>query len=125
MTKGFSICCAFACAVASISVLAQSGPLQIEGTARKVAEVPTYADSDGKKRAQPLAVSKLQFPLRAFEETPTGMARIRAGDADAWIALEDFKVSRNVQADCNFVMPTTTTGANRGANEGCVGTKKK
>ncbi len=125
MVKTGLVWCAIACAAASGMAWAQMGPMQIEATARKVTEVPSYTDADGKKRAKPIPIASLQFPIRALEETPTGMARIATAGGDAWVALEDFKVNRDVKADCNFVMTTTTTGASRGANEGCAGTKKK
>lgn len=107
------------------SAFAQSGPAQLEGPAGKSANIMTYADSDGKQRGRKLVVSELAFPMRVFEETPTGMVRIRHADEDYWVAIEDFKVKRAVVADCNLVSERVTTGAGRGANEGCAGVKRK
>lgn len=107
------------------SAYAQSGPAQLEGPAGKSASIMTYADSDGKTRGRKLLVADLAFPIRVFEETPTGMVRIRHADEDYWVAIEDFKVKRAVVADCNIISERVTTGAARGANEGCAGVKRK
>ena len=109
----------------SLTALAQSGPAQLEGPAGKQANITTYTDSDGKQRGIKLSVTELAFPIRVFEETPTRMARIRHGDVDYWVAMEDFRVNRAVNAECNIVAERVPTGAGRGANEGCVGTKRK
>lgn len=106
------------------SAFAQSGPAQLDGPAGKQASIKTYTDAEGKQRGKKLPVTELAFPLRAYEETPTGMVRIRHADEDYWVALEDFRVKRAITADCNVVAERISTGAGRGANEGCVGTRK-
>lgn len=112
-------------ALAAGSALAQSGPLQLERPASRKPSITTYADADGKQRAGQLTVAELHFPLRVFEETPTGMVRIQHGEKNYWVAGEDFNIRRSVQADCNVAMARITTGADRGANENCAGVKKK
>ncbi|HYD97426.1 MAG TPA: hypothetical protein VEC01_19040 [Noviherbaspirillum sp.] len=104
---------------------AQSGPKQLESAAGKRTAVTSYADSDGRQPGKKLPVAELAFPLRVYEETPTGMARIRHGGEDYWVALEDFNFNLAVQADCNVVSVNVTAGATRGANERCVGVKRK
>lgn len=109
----------------SSPAFAQSGQAQLESPVGKPSSITTYLDSDGKQRGTKLPVSELIFPIRVFEETPTRMARIRHGDTDYWVATEDFRVNRAVKADCNVVAERVPAGSGRGANEGCVGSKRK
>ena len=104
----------------TIPVLAQSGSLQLEGPVGSKAVITTYTDSEGLEKGTKLAVAELSFPLRVFEETPTGMLRIRHKEGEYWVASEDFRVRRNVKASCNFAMDRIKVAADRGANEGCV-----
>ncbi|HJV86301.1 MAG TPA: hypothetical protein VJ698_12580 [Noviherbaspirillum sp.] len=107
------------------SVFAQSGPKELAGPAGKQSAVTTYVDSDGRQKGKKLPVAELAFPLKVWEETPTGMVRIKHGGEDYWVAIEDFNYKQAIQANCNVVSANISVGAGRGANEHCVGMKNK
>lgn len=125
MFKVVLAACVISFSLFAIPVNAQSGGIQLEGAAGTNPTITTYTDSEGLKKAAKLTVAELTFPVRVFEETPTGMARIRHNGVEYWVASEDFRVRRSVQASCSLAMVRVNTGADRGANEGCVTAVKK
>lgn len=125
MSKSVAVLLCATLVATPLTSIAQSGPAQLEAPSGKQMSINTYADSDGRQRSGKLPVAALIFPIRVYEETPTGMLRIQHAGENVWVAREDFRVHRNVKADCNVVMERISTGADRGANEGCSGIRKR
>ena len=98
--------------------------VQAEGLVGKSGRLVHFTDSDGKTRKGELKLAPANFPLRVFEETPTGMVRLQIDKVDYWVAGEDLRIKRPTQAACLFAAKKVITAADRGANEGCAPVKK-